>query len=115
MGRLLLKRCSSAIMRAAADRGGRPLAFHRRRLAPLVALAAILLGILPGTSLSGIAAPSRQRAGAGPVPTYTPVPFATQTYRAGQERLRSRIAGSIWNGAVPVGLTVDELQKRDAL
>jgi phosphate transport system substrate-binding protein len=40
------------------------------------------------------------------------VPLAERTYWAGQERLRRRIAGSLWNGAVPVGLTLEELQRR---
>jgi phosphate transport system substrate-binding protein len=43
------------------------------------------------------------------------VPLADSTYRTGQERLRRRIAGSVWGGAVPIGLTVEELQKRSAL
>jgi len=43
------------------------------------------------------------------------VPLAESTYRAGQERLRRRVAGSVWNGAVPVGLSMQQLQKREAL
>ncbi|SRR6266496_138734 len=43
------------------------------------------------------------------------VPLADSAYRAGQERLRRRIAGSVWSGAVPVGLSIEELQKREAL
>src|SRR5258706_14132583 len=43
------------------------------------------------------------------------VPLADNVYRAGQERLRRRIAGSVWGGAAPIGLTVEELQKRSAL
>jgi len=37
------------------------------------------------------------------------------TYQSGRERLRRRSAGSVWNGAVPVGLGMQELQKREAL
>jgi hypothetical protein len=29
--------------------------------------------------------------------------------------LRHRIVGSVWGGAVPIGLTMEELQKRSAL
>src|SRR6266496_1051746 len=43
------------------------------------------------------------------------VPLTDSAYRAGQERLRRRIAGSVWDGAVPVGLSMQELQKREAL
>src|SRR3989441_5586505 len=43
------------------------------------------------------------------------VPLADGTYRAGQERLRRRIAGSVWGGAVQIGLSIEELQKREAL
>jgi predicted AlkP superfamily pyrophosphatase or phosphodiesterase len=44
-----------------------------------VALAVILLGVLPGTSLPGIAAPSNQRAHGAPVHTFTPIPTDTET------------------------------------
>jgi len=43
------------------------------------------------------------------------VPLTEGTYRAGQERLRRRVAGSVWNGTVVVGLSMQELQKREAL
>ena len=43
------------------------------------------------------------------------VPLADSAYRTGQERLRRRIAGSVWSGAVPIGLSIEELQKREAL
>jgi phosphate transport system substrate-binding protein len=43
------------------------------------------------------------------------VPLTDSAYRAGQERLRHRIVGSVWGGAVPIGLTMEELQKRSAL
>jgi phosphate transport system substrate-binding protein len=36
-------------------------------------------------------------------------------YSAAQERLRRRILGSVWNGIVPVGLNIQELQRREAL
>lgn len=43
------------------------------------------------------------------------VSLSDSTYQSNQERLRRRIAGSLWNGAVPVGLSMQELQKREAL
>ncbi len=43
------------------------------------------------------------------------VPLAEDIYRAGRERLRHRVAGTVWDGAVPVGLTMQELQRRAAL
>jgi phosphate transport system substrate-binding protein len=43
------------------------------------------------------------------------VPLADSAHRTGQERLRRRIAGSVWSGTVPVGLGMQELQKREAL
>jgi phosphate transport system substrate-binding protein len=43
------------------------------------------------------------------------VPLTESTYSAGRERLRRRIAGSVWNGVTPVGLSLPELQKREAL
>ncbi len=43
------------------------------------------------------------------------VPLTDRTYQAAQERLRRRIAGSVWNGVVPVGLKMEELQRRDTL
>jgi phosphate transport system substrate-binding protein len=43
------------------------------------------------------------------------VSLSDNTYQSGRERLRRRIAGSVWNGAVPVGLGLQELQKREAL
>ena len=43
------------------------------------------------------------------------VPLAESAYQAGQKRLRQRITGSVWEGAVPVGLSMPELQKREAL
>jgi phosphate transport system substrate-binding protein len=42
-------------------------------------------------------------------------PLAERTYRAGRERLRSRVAGSLWSGAVPVGLSLEELQQRETM
>jgi phosphate transport system substrate-binding protein len=43
------------------------------------------------------------------------VSLSDSTYQSNQERLRRRIAGSVWNGAVPVGLGLQEVQKREAL
>lgn len=43
------------------------------------------------------------------------VPLTERTYRTGQERLRSRLAGSIWNGTVPVGLRIEELRQGETL
>ena len=43
------------------------------------------------------------------------VPLAQSTYAAGQKRLRQRQTGSMWNGEVPVGLSIEQLQKREAL
>jgi len=42
------------------------------------------------------------------------VPLTEATYKVGLERLRNRSTGSAWGGAVPVGLTPAELQKRQA-
>ncbi len=36
-------------------------------------------------------------------------------YSTGRERLRRRVAGSVWDGVVPVGLDVRGLQRREAL
>jgi phosphate transport system substrate-binding protein len=43
------------------------------------------------------------------------VPLSESTYRAGQTRLRQRTTGSVWNGAIPVGASLQEFQKREAL
>jgi phosphate transport system substrate-binding protein len=43
------------------------------------------------------------------------VPLIELTYQKGQERLRRRIAGSVWNGAVPVDLKIEDLQRREML
>jgi phosphate transport system substrate-binding protein len=40
------------------------------------------------------------------------VPLADATYQAAQERLRQRTAGSRWDGATPVGMTLESLHKR---
>jgi phosphate transport system substrate-binding protein len=42
------------------------------------------------------------------------VPLADATYSVGQQRLRQRIVGSRWDGAVPVGVTLETLHKRFA-
>jgi phosphate transport system substrate-binding protein len=42
------------------------------------------------------------------------VALADATYQAGQERLRKRSVGSRWDGAVPVGVTLESLHKRFA-
>ncbi len=43
------------------------------------------------------------------------VPLAESAYQAGQNRLRERTTGSVWDGTVQVGLSVQELQRREAL
>ncbi len=42
------------------------------------------------------------------------VPLAEVSYRQGLTRIRSRVKGSLWGGTVPIGLTVEEVQKRQA-
>jgi len=42
------------------------------------------------------------------------VPLSEGAYRAGQTRLRQRTTGSMWNGEIPVGLSIPEIQKREA-
>ena len=43
------------------------------------------------------------------------VPLQEAAYQRGLERLRQGIKGSVWNGTIPVGLTVVELQKKYGL
>jgi phosphate transport system substrate-binding protein len=42
------------------------------------------------------------------------VPMAASAYQQGIARLRSRSRGTAWGGAVPLGLSVEEVQKRQA-
>jgi phosphate transport system substrate-binding protein len=41
-------------------------------------------------------------------------PLAAETYRLGLEHLNRKTAGSAWGGSVPIGLSMQELQRRQA-
>jgi phosphate transport system substrate-binding protein len=42
-------------------------------------------------------------------------PLTDTTYRAGISRLRNRSKGTLWAGSAPVGLTLDAMQKKQAM